>query len=159
MFMDGLIDDQFYELIKYSQKVVSKTIAFPEFVTFLGVKVIPMCRNYINTKFEPLMIEMFVFISLIARDHSQFNTNILETGIIKKLKEWLIDEKYSESIKEKALYLIGNLAKKSDFFFGEFQTFSVMESITSCLQKFSLNVRILKNTIYAIGNISFYSQK
>ncbi len=34
-----------------------------------------------------------------------------------------------------------------------------MEAITTCLQKFSSNIKILKNTIYAIGNISYYSQK
>jgi hypothetical protein len=159
MFLDGLQEEELYELIRYSQRIVSKTTAFPDFVTFLGVKVIPMTKPYLNTKFEPLLVEIFVLISLITRDHSQFNTNVIETGIIRKLKEWLIEDKYSESIKEKALYLIGNLAKKSNFYFAEFEAFSVMESITFCLQKFSSNIKILKNTIYAIGNISFYSQK
>jgi hypothetical protein len=30
-----------------------------------------------------------------------------------KIKEWLTDEKFSESVREKALYMIGNMAKKS----------------------------------------------
>ena len=77
MFMDGFSDNQMYELLRYSQKIVSKTDASPDFVTFLGVRVIPMCKFYINTKFEPLLVEIFVFFAFIARDHSHFDKNIL----------------------------------------------------------------------------------
>lgn len=57
------------------------------------------------------------------------------------------------------MYLVGNLAKKSDFFFGEFQAYSTIDAIAVCLKDFYTNPKILKNAIYSIGNISFYSQK
>lgn len=51
MFIDGLTEDQFYEHLKYCQKIITKTAQVAaEFMNFLGVKVIPMCRNFINTK-------------------------------------------------------------------------------------------------------------
>ena len=78
MFIDGMSEEHFYEQLKYSQKIITKTTQVaPEFVNFLGVKVIPMFKSYIHTKNEPLLIEMFVFMSPIARDHSQFNNHIL----------------------------------------------------------------------------------
>ncbi len=113
MFMDGLNEEQIYELLRYSLRIISKTTANPDFVTFLGVKIIPICRFYINTKFEPLLIEIFVFIAFVARDHSHFDKNIIETNIVMKIKDWLTDEKFTESVREKALYMIGNMAKKS----------------------------------------------
>ncbi len=87
--MDGLSDDQMYELLQYSQRIVSKTDAHPDFVTFLGIRVIPMCKFHINTKLESLLIEIFLFFAFIARDHSHFDQNIIETKIIMKIKEWL----------------------------------------------------------------------
>lgn len=55
--------------------------------------------------------------------------------------------------------MVGNLAKKSEFFFGEFEAFGVMEGIMACLEKYKESVRVVKNVIYSVGNISFYSQK
>ena len=89
--MDGLSDDQMYEILRYSHRILSKTTAHPDFVTFLGVKVIPMCKLYINTKSEPLLVEIFVFVAFIARDHSHFDKNIVDTNIVMKIKEWLTD--------------------------------------------------------------------
>jgi hypothetical protein len=57
MFVDGLTEDQFYEHLRYSQKIISKTAQVAaEFINFLGVKVIPMCRNFTNTKNEGLIV-------------------------------------------------------------------------------------------------------
>lgn len=100
-----------------------------------------------------------MFLSYMARDHTQFNNEIMGIQIIKNFKEWMIDESYGEGLKEKVLYLVGNLAKRSEFFFNEFQANSVLEGITICLQRHYINTRIFKNTIYSVGNISFYSQK
>lgn len=55
-------------------------------MNFLGVKVIPMCKVYLKTKLEPLLIEIFIFIAQIARDHPQFNHEILNTGIVKRIR-------------------------------------------------------------------------
>lgn len=41
------------------------------------------------------MTEIFAFLSTIAREHSQFNNQIMDTGIIKKFREWLTSEAYS----------------------------------------------------------------
>lgn len=56
MFMEEMTDDQMYELLRYSQRIISKTTALADFVTFLGVKVLPMCKLYFSTKFEPLLV-------------------------------------------------------------------------------------------------------
>ncbi len=56
---------------------------------------------------------MFIFLSQIVRDYSQFNSEILAIKIIRRFSEWLTESCYSESLKEKVLYLIGNLAKRS----------------------------------------------
>lgn len=38
---------------------------------------------------------MCVFLSQIARDHSQFNNEIIGTGMIRKFKQWLVEDNYS----------------------------------------------------------------
>ena len=65
----------------------------------------------------------------------------------------------SESLKEKTLYLIGNLSKYSQVSFDSFEQHGILAAIAKCLATYKDNPRILKNTIYAIGNISFYSTR
>lgn len=62
-------------------------------------------------------------------------------------------------MKEKTLYLIGNLAKRSEFFFAEFEATRTLEGVATCLEKHYTNTKIFKNAIYSVGNISFYSQR
>lgn len=68
-------------------------------MNFLGVKVIPMCKHYLNTKNESLIVEICIFLSQIARDHSQFNNEILGVQIIRRFSQWLTDEAYNEQVK------------------------------------------------------------
>ena len=67
MYIDNLPENFFYEHLKCSLKIIAKTVQTPEFMNFMGVKVIPMCKNYTNSKMEPLLTEMFAFLSAIAR--------------------------------------------------------------------------------------------
>lgn len=61
-----------------------------------------------------------------------------------------------EVLKEKTLHLIGNLSKHDDKAFDEFHRYNILSLTHKCISQNKSNKRILKNTIYAIGNISYY---
>lgn len=65
----------------------------------------------------------------------------------------------SEQIKEKSLLLIGDLTKYSELSFDSFEQHGMLAAVYKCLAAYKDNPRILKNTIYAIGNISYYSDR
>lgn len=55
--------------------------------------------------------------------------------------------------------MVGNLAKHSKYFFTEFSKYKVISAVSNCLHKSSNYERTIKNIVYAIGNVSFYSDK
>lgn len=61
------------------------------------------------------------------------------------------------SLQEKTLHMIGNISKFNDSSHNTFRKHKIVEAIAKCLEENPKNKPILKNTIYAIGNISFHS--
>lgn len=60
---------------------------------------------------------------------------------------------------EKALHLVGNLSKHNVEAFDQFEKYQIVHWIYKCLASHHKNRKILKNTVYAIGNISFYGER
>lgn len=55
--------------------------------------------------------------------------------------------------------MIGNLSKHEDYFFPYYDKFRIFQVLKESLEKYDLTKKILKGVIYAIGNISFYTDR
>ena len=68
----------------------------------------------------------------------------------------------NDTVRHHVLMLIGHLAKHSQYFFDEFIKHGVFASIVESIRKYpqsASNPKIIKAVIYAIGNISFYTDR
>ena len=55
--------------------------------------------------------------------------------------------------------MIGNLSKHEDYFFAYYDKLRIFNVLKESLEKYDLTKKILKGVIYAIGNISFYTDR
>ena len=66
----------------------------------------------------------------------------------------------NEPVRHHTLTLVGNLAKHSQFFFDDFDKFNVFWALAESFRKSkSNNIKVLKALVYAVGNVSFYSDR
>lgn len=93
----------------------------------------------------------------MARNSPELAREVLNSGVVALCS--VAFKEGSESLKEIALHLIGNLAKHNEEPSEVFQSFGIVADIAKCIATHKNNPKILKNTIYAIGNISYYSSR
>lgn len=129
----------------------------PTLVQDLALNALPKIKKYLHSTTPEALIEIVQIVSIIARCDPVYYPSISAFGIVELLVVWLNHP--NDTLKEKTINLIGNLAKHSSYFFGEFAKHKVISSIATCLAKTNTFERMVKNVIYAIGNISFYSDQ
>lgn len=94
------------------------------------------------------------------KKNEDYANRIKELEIIANFNHFLMLP--NDTIRHHILMLVGHLAKHSQSFFDEFIKYGVFGSIVESFRKFpasASNPKIIKAVIYAIGNISFYTDR
>ena len=124
---------------------------------FLGNKLISKLKPYLKTEELDLLYEIIQSISSLIKNSQQYKTEIDKLGIISSIPFYL--DHPQEEIRHQTLTMIGNLSKHSDEFFDQYEKLKIFQSLKQSLEKYDLTRRVLKGTIYAIGNVSFYTER
>lgn len=145
------------DLLAVAIRIINKIIVKLKSLDFLASGALQMVKKYYKTNSEDLRVEIMTFCSHLARMKSEYCSNIIDTGIVSICFRYLGEN--SELVKEKVLHLIGNLSKHNSEAFDQFEKNNIVAWIYKCICSHRSNKKILKNTIYAIGNISYYSER
>lgn len=140
-----------------SLRIVNKIIYRIKSIDFLVHTALKRVKKHYDTNNEDFIYEIILFCSNIARMNQEASKAVNESGVVALCQKGLAEG--SEQIKEKTLHLIGNLSKYSKLSFDSFEQHGILAAISKCLATHKDNPKILKNTIYAIGNISYYSDR
>lgn len=122
----------------------------------MAVTGIQKLRRWLASQNVEILLDLVQILSHLARSKVDYYPNILQIGVVDQIPRYLSGN--SETLKEKTLNLVGNLAKHSVQFFEEFARFRIMAAVANSINSKTSNFeRIIKNIVYAIGNVSYYN--
>lgn len=139
-------------LLKVLQKSSGSTL---DYMAISGLQKLKKLLSHSNPE---ILLELVQIVSHLARSKMDYYPNIAQIGLIEHIPRYLLSP--NELVREKTLNLVGNLAKHSIQFFEDFVKYRVIGAIASTVSTKTNNYeKILKNIVYAIGNISYYNEQ
>jgi hypothetical protein len=145
------------ELLLLVLRLTNRIMGRLKSLDFLAHGALQQVKKHFKTGVEDLRVETMVFCSHLARLKAEYCHELLEGGIVGICYRGLGDER--EVVVEKALHLVGNLSKHNVEAFDQFEKYQIVLCLHRAIAAHARNRKILKNFIYAIGNISFYGER
>jgi hypothetical protein len=139
-------------LLKLMQKSSSNSL---DYIAMQGLNKL---KKLLTQQNQDIVLEVIQIFSHLARSKVDYYPNIAQTGLVEQIPRFLTN--CTELVREKTLNLLGNLAKHSTQFFDDFVKYKVIGAIAATANiKYSNYDKIIKNIVYAVGNISYYNEQ
>lgn len=130
----------------------------------MGLNLIGKLKPYLKLDLEDkdseVIVQIIHIISLIIKKNEDYASKIKQLDIISHFNRYL-QHPHNEQMRHQTLTLIGNMAKHSPYFFDDFANHDIFRCIVETLKRFGQGskCKILKGIVYAVGNVSFYTDK
>ena len=142
-------------MVQCAVRLVNKLFCRLKKLDVLISSALPTIKNYYKTENEDFRIDLVCFCGNLAKQSKQYALEVYQSNILDEVGIFLREG--SSTLKEKTLHMIGNISKHEADSHPGLRKHKVIESIAKCLEENQTDKIILKNTVYALGNIAFYS--
>lgn len=130
----------------------------------MGLNLIDKLKPYLSLDLEEkdteIVVQILLLLSLVIKKSEEHASKIKQLDIIPHFPRYL-QHPTNENIRHQTLNLIGNMAKHSMYFFEDFSTCGIFPTLADTIKRYGVGNknRILKGLVYAIGNVSFYTDR
>jgi hypothetical protein len=144
-------------------KLVSEKNMANAITDFVGITLIGKLKNYLKLDLEgkdEIIVQILQILSHVIKRNEEYASKLKELDVVSHFSRFL-QHPTNENLRQQTLTLIGNMAKHSQYFFEDFANCQVFPCLVETVRRFGQGskYKILKGIVYAMGNVSFYSDR
>lgn len=130
----------------------------------MGITLIDKLKPYLSIDPEDrdseIIFQILSVLSLMIKKSEEYASKLKQLDIVAYFSKYL-NHPTNENLRHQTLTLIGNMAKHSPYFFDDFAVYATFPCLVEAISKHGLGAKnkILKGIVYAIGNVSFYTDR